>query len=82
VSLFFSQTLTDLSSATLVSQLIQQGNILSQASDYIQPDTKLAVDKDVAVTVESFLRSMACDAAGTWLQARSIAPCGTGLVEQ
>ena len=55
----------DFNTAALVTHLVQQGSILSQASaEQLSPDTKSAVDKDVAITVESFLRSMANDAGG------------------
>ncbi|XP_076823769.1 ankyrin repeat domain-containing protein 17-like isoform X2 [Clavelina lepadiformis] len=58
-----STNTSSFNTAALVTHLIQQGSLLSQASDYLSPDAKLAVDKDVAITVESFLRSMASDAA-------------------
>ena len=51
--------------AALVTHLVQQGGLVTHPSaEQHSSDPKSAVDKDVAITVESFLRSMANDAAG------------------
>nr|XP_018668743.1 ankyrin repeat domain-containing protein 17 isoform X3 [Ciona intestinalis] len=78
-----SHTDSTLNTAALVTHLLQQGSLLYQASDYLSPDTKLEVDKDVAITVESFLRSMASDvAAGKTRTAESIVEEAQGKLNE